>query len=99
MAAFFMAFGWIDRSAPLLGVMALWGCRVWRGRQETSQACTLGDCRAVWAVWSMVIVVSLIVRVTTAHLRSGLWFGFQVGFGVAVTVVAGVQGVPEVGSG
>ena len=30
---------------------------------------------------------------------SGSWFGFQVGFGVAVAVFAGVQGVPEVGSG
>lgn len=27
------------------------------------------------------------------------WFGFQVGFGVAVAVLAGVQDVPEVGSG
>jgi hypothetical protein len=39
------------------------------------------------------------VRVTAAHLRSGSWFGFPVGFGVAVAVFAGVQGVPEVGSG
>src|SRR6266851_9548980 len=30
---------------------------------------------------------------------SGSWFGFQVGLGIAAAVVAGVQGVPEVGSG
>jgi hypothetical protein len=45
------------------------------------------------------MVVSSIFRVTAARLRVGSWFGFQVGFGIAVTVVAGVQGVPEVGSG
>jgi hypothetical protein len=33
----------------------------------------------------------------SAHFRVGSWFGFQVGFGVAVLV--GVQGVPEAGSG
>ena len=39
------------------------------------------------------------VKVTTARFRVGSWFGFQVGFGAAVAVLAGVQGVPEVGAG
>jgi hypothetical protein len=45
------------------------------------------------------MAVSSILRVTTAHLRSGSWFGFQVGLEVAVAVLAGVRGVPQVGSG
>src|SRR5271166_2335541 len=86
-------------SARVMAVMAVLRPRVWPGSQDTSQPFHSGTCRAVWALWSLVMVVSLMVRVTAAHLRSGSWFGFQVGFGAAVAVVAGVQGVPEVGPG
>jgi hypothetical protein len=30
----------------------------------------------VWAVWSLVMVVSVMVRVTAVHFRVGSWFGF-----------------------
>jgi hypothetical protein len=52
----------------------------------------------VWVVWSLVIVVSLIVKVMAVTSGSGSWFGFQVELEVAVAVFAGVQGVPQVGS-
>jgi hypothetical protein len=45
------------------------------------------------------MAVTSILRVTTVHLRSGLWFGFQVRLWVVVAVFGGVQGVREVGSG
>src|SRR5260370_5072931 len=41
------------------------------------------------------------VKVMAITSGSGSWFGFQVrfGFGVAVAVLADVQGVPKIGSG
>jgi hypothetical protein len=45
------------------------------------------------------MAVSVMVKVTAAHLRSGSWFGFQVGLGAVVAVLAGVQGVPQAGPG
>src|SRR5260370_10115827 len=45
------------------------------------------------------MVTSLMVRVMAVASGSGSRFGFQVGLGVAAAVFAGVQGVPEVGSG
>jgi hypothetical protein len=34
------------------------------------------------------MAVSLMVKVMAAHFRVGSWFGFQVGLGVAMAVVA-----------
>src|SRR5208282_5968414 len=51
-----------------------------------------GACRAVWPVWSLVMVVSLMVRVMAVSSRSGSWFGFQVGFRCA-----GAAGFQELG--
>src|SRR5260370_699541 len=39
-----------------------------------------GTCRAVWAVWSLVMAVSLIRRFMVAASGSGSWFGLEVGF-------------------
>ena len=87
-------------SARTIAVMAVLRSRVWPGSQDTSHCCWRpGACRAVWAVWSLVMVVSLMVKAMAVTSGSGSWFGFQVGLGVAVAVLAGVQGVPEVGSG
>src|SRR6185437_2343099 len=38
--------------------------RVRPGTQDTCHPFRLGACRAVWGVWSLVMVVSLMVRVT-----------------------------------
>ena len=77
--------------------MAVLWSRIWPGSHDTSHPSRPGACRAVWALWSLVIELSLMVKVTAAHLRSGSWFGFQVGLGVPV--IARVQGIPEVGPG
>jgi hypothetical protein len=45
------------------------------------------------------MAVSVILRVMAVTFRSGLWFGLEVGFWVAIGVLAGPQGVPEVGPG
>src|SRR5580700_5749663 len=87
-------------SARTIAVMALLRSRVWPGSQDTSHWCWRpGAGRAVWAVRSLVMAVSLMVKVMAVTSGSGSWFGFQVGLGVAVAVLAGVQGVPQVGSG
>src|SRR5579859_2482368 len=88
-------------SARVIAVMAALRSRVWPGSQDTSQPFRSGVWRAVWAVRSLLMVVASIFRVMTAHSGSGLWFGFEVGLGVAVAaaVSAGRQGVREVGSG
>ena len=64
--------------------MAVLRSRGWPGSQDTSHPFRLGACRAVQSVWSLVMVVSG---------WSGSWFGFQVGFGFAVTVLVGLQGM------
>src|SRR5579863_3930431 len=87
------------RSARTIAVMAVLRSRIWPGSQDTSQPFRSGVCRAVWALWSLVIVVSLIVKVMAITSGSGSWFGFQVWLGVAVAVPSGVQGVLEIGSG
>src|SRR6266851_5110700 len=50
-------------SARIIAVMAVLRSRTWPGSQDTSHPFRLGACRAVWAVWSLVMVVSLMVRV------------------------------------
>ena len=77
-------------SARIIAVMAVLRSRLWPGSQDTSQPFRSGACRAVWAVWSLVMVVSLMVRVMA--VTSGLWslFGFQVGLGFAVALFAGL---------
>ena len=56
------------------------------GSQDTSHRSGLpGAWRAVWPVWSLVMVVSLIVRVMAVSSASGSWFGFQVGLRFAGT--------------
>jgi hypothetical protein len=45
------------------------------------------------------MAVSVILRVMAVTSGRGSWFGFAVGFGVAIGVLAGLQGVPEVGPG
>ena len=50
-------------SARIIAVMAVLRSRVWPGSQDTSHPFRLGACRAVWAVWSLVMVVSWMVRV------------------------------------
>ena len=54
-------------SASTIAVMALLRSRGRPGSQDTSQACSLpGAARAVWAVWSLVMVSSLMVSVMAA---------------------------------
>src|SRR6266568_3590791 len=66
-------------SARIIAVIAVLRSRIWPGSQDTSHRCWgPGACRAVWAVWSLVIVVSLMVRVMAVTSGSGSWFGFQV---------------------
>src|SRR5271156_1798443 len=90
-------------SARVMAVMAVLRSRVWPGSQDTSQPFRSGACRAVWALWSLVMVVSVMVKVMAVTSGSGLRFGFQVGLGVGVRVrvalVAGAQGVRQVGRG
>ena len=78
-------------SARVIAVIAALRSSSWPGSQDTSQPCLLGACRAVWAGWSLVIVVSLMVKVMAVTSGSGSWFGFQVEVGVAVVVFAVVQ--------
>jgi hypothetical protein len=63
-------------SARTIAVTAVSPSSVWPGSQDTSHPCPLGACRAVWALWSLVMVVSVIFRVMM--IPSTLWsrFGF-----------------------
>src|SRR5271165_611625 len=79
-------------SARIIAVMAVLRSRIWPGSQDTSQPFRSGACRAVCAVWSLVMVVSLMVRVMAVSSGSGSWFGFQVGLWFA-----GASGFQELG--
>src|SRR5271165_3497899 len=51
-------------SARIIAVMAVLRSRIWPGSKDTSHPCGWpGACRAVWPVWSLVMAVSLMVRV------------------------------------
>ena len=67
-------------SARVIAVMAVLRSRLWPGSQDTSQPFRSGACRAVWAVWSLVMVVSLMVRVMAVTSGCGSWSGFGAGF-------------------
>src|SRR5690349_20367627 len=70
---------------------------IWPGSQVTCQAPGWpGTRRAVCAVRSLVIRSSVMVRGIGVVLRSGSWFGFQVGFGFAGPAGPGLQ---ELGQG
>src|ERR1039457_4958545 len=86
---------WAAVSARIIAVMVMLRSRIWPGSQDTSQRCARpGASRAVWGVWSLVMVVSLIVRAMAVTFWWGSWFGFQVGFRWA-----GASGFQELGEG
>src|SRR5271166_3769744 len=82
-------------SARIIAVMAVLRSRIWPGSKDTSHPCGWpGACRAVWPVWSLVMAVSLMVRVMASLPGCGSWFGFQVGLWFAG---AGGPGFQELG--
>src|SRR5450759_3284817 len=86
---------WAAVSARIIAVMALLRSRTSPGSQE---ACHMywqpGASRAVWGLWSLVMVVSLMVRVMAVSFWWGLGCGFAVGFRFA-----GADGFQELGEG
>src|ERR1035441_4645613 len=86
---------WAAVSARIIAVMVMLRSRIWPGSQDTSHWCWRpGASRAVWGVWSLVMVVSLMVRAMAVTSGCGSWFGFQVGFRLA-----GASGFQELGEG
>ena len=64
--------------------MALLRSRTSPGSQDACHMCWQpGASRAVCGFWSLVMVVSVMVRVMAVTSGCGSWFGFPVGFGFA----------------
>src|ERR1700722_4190493 len=71
-------------SARTIAVMAVLRSGTWPGSQDPSRWCGRpGACRAVCGLRSLVMVVSVMVRVMAVTSGCGSWFGFPVRFRVA----------------